>query len=71
MPRNPILEELRQIREQLLADAGGTLKQLVAAIQEEERRSDRPFHVPEHSDAPRVAKQTPFPTRNPAACGPQ
>ena len=40
--RNPILDELHAVREQLLADAGGSLDALVDRLQAEERRSDRP-----------------------------
>jgi len=44
MPKNPILEELHLIREQLLADAGGTLDSLVDRLQAEEQQSNRPRH---------------------------
>lgn len=46
MPRNPILDDLHETRERLLADAGGTLDGLVARLQEEERRSGREFVRP-------------------------
>lgn len=42
MTKNPILDELRQVRESLLAHAGGTLDALVDRLQTEERRSDHP-----------------------------
>jgi hypothetical protein len=42
MTKNPILDELHAIREQLLADSGGTLDALVDRLQTEERDSDRP-----------------------------
>ena len=42
MSKNPILDELHSIREQLLADAGGTLDALVDRLQAEEQLSDRP-----------------------------
>ena len=42
MTTNPILDELHAIREQLLADAGGTLDALVDRIQADEQRSNRP-----------------------------
>ena len=42
MTKNPILDELHAVREQLLADAGGTLDALVDRLQAEERESDRP-----------------------------
>jgi hypothetical protein len=41
MNKNPILDELRSVREQLLADAGGTLDALVDRLQTEEQKSDR------------------------------
>ncbi len=43
MKTNPILDELRETRERLLAEAGGTLDGLVAQLQRDERRSDREF----------------------------
>lgn len=46
MTKNPILDELRAIREQLLADAGGTLDALVDRLQAEELESDRPHFRP-------------------------
>lgn len=42
MMKNPILDELHAVREQLLADAGGTLDALVDRLQAEEQQSDRP-----------------------------
>ncbi len=42
MTNNPILDELHAIREQLLADAGGTLDALVDRIQADEQLSNRP-----------------------------
>ncbi len=42
MTKNPILDELRAVRERLLADAGGTLDALVDCLQAEEQQSDRP-----------------------------
>ncbi len=41
MSKNPILEEIRSVRESLLAEAGGTLDGLVDRLQAEERQSDR------------------------------
>ena len=41
MTQNPILDELRRTREELLANAGGTLAGLVAQLQEDERKSWR------------------------------
>ncbi len=41
MEMTSILEELRHTREQLLANAGGTLAGLVAQIQQDECRSGR------------------------------
>lgn len=46
MAKNPILDELRAIRERLLADAGGTLDALVDRLQAEEQTSDRPRFKP-------------------------
>ena len=46
MTKNPILDELRETRERLLAEAGGTLDGLVAKLQCDERRSDREFVCP-------------------------
>lgn len=46
MTKNPILDELRQTRERLLAEAGGTLEGLVAQLQRDERLSDREFVRP-------------------------
>ena len=43
MSKNPILDELRETRERLLAEAGGTLDGLVAQLQRDESRSDREF----------------------------
>ena len=42
MTKNPILDELHAVREQLLKDAGGTLDALVDRLQAEEKQSDRP-----------------------------
>jgi hypothetical protein len=41
MTKNPILDELRETRERLLAEAGGTLEGLVARLQIDERESSR------------------------------
>jgi hypothetical protein len=43
MSRDPILEELRLAREQLLEEAGGTLDALVAKLKQDERLSSRKF----------------------------
>ena len=40
--KNPILDDLHTVREQLLAEAGGTLDALVDRLQAEEQQSDRP-----------------------------
>lgn len=42
MTKNPILDELRAVREKLLDDAGGTLDALVDRLQAEEQQSNRP-----------------------------
>ena len=49
MVQNPILDELRVVRERLLADAGGTLDALVDRLQGEERQSGRPRFKPRRS----------------------
>jgi hypothetical protein len=41
MTKNPILDGLRETREQLLAESGGTLEGLVDRLQAEERASGR------------------------------
>lgn len=41
MSKNPILDELRKTREELLAAAGGTMSALVARLQKEEGQSGR------------------------------
>ncbi|MCO6454999.1 MAG: hypothetical protein J5I93_06840 [Pirellulaceae bacterium] len=46
MTKNPILDELHAVREQLLADAGGTLDALVDQLQAEEKKSNRPRFTP-------------------------
>src|SRR5437899_359076 len=46
MKSNPILDELHETRERLLAEAGGTLDALVAQLQHDERLSGREFVRP-------------------------
>ncbi len=46
MAQDPILEELRAVRERLLANAGGTLDALVDRLQAEEQQSDHPRFTP-------------------------
>jgi len=41
MTNQPILDELHQIRERLLAESGGTLAGLVARLQKEQQASGR------------------------------
>lgn len=41
MAKQPILDELHAVREQLLADSGGTLAGLVARLQAEQESSGR------------------------------
>jgi hypothetical protein len=55
MIRNPILDELRETRERLLAEAGGTLEGLVARMQREEQRSERDFFPPKDRPAARTS----------------
>ena len=64
MTKNPILDELRETRERLLAEAGGTLEGLVAQLQRDERRSDREFVRPRSRNrvAGRVAPPSPHTT---------
>jgi hypothetical protein len=50
MNKNPILDELHAVREQLLADAGGTLDALVDRLQAEEQESDRPRFKPRRTN---------------------
>jgi hypothetical protein len=52
MTKNPILDELRETREKLLAEAGGTLDGLVAQLQRDEHRSDRKFVRPRNRTNP-------------------
>jgi hypothetical protein len=52
---NPVLDELRAVRERLLSEAGGTLDALVDRLQAEEQQSNHPRHPPRaivHSDIP-------------------
>jgi len=57
MEQNPILDELRQVRERLLEDAGGTLDALVDRLQAEEEQSNRPrFKTRSASGCDRAAK---------------
>jgi hypothetical protein len=46
MNKNPILDELHAVRDQLLAAAGRTLDALVDRLQTEEQKSDRPRFKP-------------------------
>jgi len=41
MTKNPILDSIRETREKLLAESGGTLAGLVARLQSEEKSSGR------------------------------
>ena len=50
MTRNSILDELHAVREQLLADSGGTLDALVDRLQAEELKSDRPRFKPRRTN---------------------
>jgi hypothetical protein len=63
MNKNPILDEIRSVRESLLASAGGTLDALVDRLQAEERRSQRPLWTPVGDDA-RAATATQAPARD-------
>lgn len=50
MTNNPILDELHAVREQLLAEAGGTLDALVDRLQAAEQKSDRPRFAPRRTN---------------------
>jgi len=52
MTKNPILDELRHVRESLLAEAGGSLDALVDHLQAEERRAHRPPWKPARAFRP-------------------
>ncbi|HTU92546.1 MAG TPA: hypothetical protein VMF69_20865 [Gemmataceae bacterium] len=68
MARNPILDELRETRERLLAEAGGTLEGLVAQLQRDELRSGREFARPKGRTEERSpAAAEPFEVDNPKA----
>lgn len=58
MTKNPILDELRETREQLLAEAGGTLDGLVAQLQRDERQSGRTFVQPKCRTIPNANAET-------------
>lgn len=58
MAKNPILEELRAVRERLLANAGGTLDGLVDRLQAEERQSDHPRFTPRRTDRSAAAAKS-------------
>ena len=51
--KQPILDELHEIREQLLAESGGTLAGLVARLQAEQEASGRTIRKP-----PRTLRST-------------
>ncbi len=55
MTTNPILEEIRQTREVLLAESGGTLAGLVERLQREERESGRAFFLPRSKQTSKIA----------------
>ena len=65
MHKNPILDELHAVREQLLANAGGTLDALVDRLQVEEQKSARPRFHPRRSSLPtEAAKSAELPREN-------
>ena len=65
MNKNPILDELHAVREQLLADAGGTLDALVDRLQAEEQESDRPRFKPRRTNrCTGAAKSAELPAEN-------
>jgi len=57
--KNPILDEIRQTRESLLREAGGTLDALVERLQAEERRSDHPTWKPREGEGRPAAPPSP------------
>jgi hypothetical protein len=68
MAKNPILDELHAVREQLLADAGGTLDALVDRLQAEELTSDRPRFKPRRtSRCTGAAKSSELAVDNPSS----
>ena len=52
LPPDPVIEEVHAVRAQMLAEAGGDLKTLLAGIARRQRLSDRPVRQPPPSDAP-------------------
>ena len=50
MAKNPILDELRDVRERLLAEAGGTVDALVDRLESEQKQSNRPVWRPKHDE---------------------
>ena len=50
MTKNPILDEIRETRERLLAESGGTLAGLVDRLQAEEKASGRTIRKPQPSN---------------------
>ena len=51
MTTNPILDELRETRERLLAESGGTVSGLLDRLRREQSESDRPTHKPSDNNA--------------------
>lgn len=70
MARNPILDELRETRERLLAEAGGTLEGLVAQLQRDEHQSGRGFVRPKGRTEERKTAAGPVEVDNPTAVAP-
>ena len=57
MTKNPILDELRKTREELLEAAGGTLQGLVDQLQQDQRDSQRDVIDPDRLRERRTSKQ--------------
>lgn len=48
--KQPILDEIHKVREQMLADAGGTLAGLIAKMQAEQAKSGRKIYKSRKAD---------------------
>ena len=67
MTKNPMLEGIRQTREQLLAESGGTLVALVDRLQAEEKASGREIRETQRTNGRHGgAKALVLPIENPS-----
>jgi hypothetical protein len=64
MTKNPILDELHAVREQLLVEAGGTLDALVDRLQTHEQQSQRPRFTPRRTTRCTGAMSAELPVEN-------